>query len=534
MRDRSRHRTKAEPMPSSYLSATRHDADLNTLAGPGAGGAGETVDLLVVGGGVTGTGVALDAASRGLSVALVERHDLAAGTSRWSSKLVHGGLRYLARGELGIAHESARERHLLLTRIAPHLVRPLPFVYLVDDALSRTKAAYYRFGLAVADGLRTAAGTSRALLPNARAISLGEARRLTPALAGRGRGAWLQWDGQLYDDAALVVALARTAAAYGTRILTRCAATSVDGGGADVRDERTGAGLRIAARQVVVATGVWTPELAPGVTVRPSRGTHLLVRASALGYPRAGLTVFDPDGEHYVMALPRPDGLVLVGLTDDPLDDAPSETPGPGTGDVDYLLRALSRALSRPIGRSDVVGTTVGLRPLLGAADADAKGTAALSRDYALVTDPATGVHALAVGKLTTYRHMAADAVDRVARALGRDETCRTDALPLVGAAPRSPLGVPGVPTRLVRRYGVEAADVWALAGQDPALAEPVADGVPTLGVELAWELSAEGALDADDLLDRRTRVGLVPAWREAALPAAERLLAGSSAQACA
>lgn len=510
---------------SASLNAARRAADLEALA------AGERVDVLVVGGGITGAGVALDAASRGLSVALVERGDLAAGTSRWSSKLAHGGLRYLAQGQPGIAWESAHERAILL-RAAPHLVSPLPMLVPLTPALPGPVAAGTMGVLRAGDAMRRLAGTPRHRLPNARRIDVPEARGLVPALSADGlRGAIMSWDGQLADDAALVVAVARTAAAHGARIVTYARALALRGDGADVRDERTGGELRIRARHVVNATGVWAGSLAGGIRLRPSRGSHLLLPAALLGRPRAALNVpLDGSRSRFVFAVPRHDGLVLVGITDvpvlGPIPDVPEVTEEEERG----LLRTISDALEAPVGPSDVVGRFAGLRPLLDGGSGE--GTADLSRRHAVIEDPDTRVVTVVGGKLTTYRRMAQDAVDAIVRRPGvAAGPCRTQRLPLVGALPSS--GARGVPERLFRRYGAEAAAVLALAAGRPELALPLAGEVEVTGAELRFGLEHEGALTVDDLLDRRTRIGLVPAWRAAALDAATAI-AGEALQAAA
>jgi glycerol-3-phosphate dehydrogenase len=496
-----------------HLTAMRRARDLDDLAT-------QTVDVLVVGGGVTGCGIALDAASRGLSVALVEKADLAHGTSRWSSKLVHGGLRYLATGDVALALESARERGVLLCSTAPHLVRPLPMVIPLSDAVSRRDARLMDAGHRVGDGLRRLAGTRRASLPAPRRLGIAETSRLLPAVRrGDLRGGLLNWDGQLEDDARLVVALARTAASYGARILTYARAVSVDAGGAHVVDERSGAGLRLSAQAVVNATGAWADTLAPETRLRPSKGVHVVLPSAVLGHPTAAMTVPVPgQPNRYVFALPHADGIVHVGLTDDPLDGPLPEVPHAEEGEIAFLLDTLSAGLERPLTRADVVGSFAGVRPLLAAAEGR---TADLSRRHAVVRGD-DGVWTVLGGKLTTYRRMAQDAVDALAPALGSTSACRTSSLPLVGAVGR----VPGdVPARLVRRYGSEAADVAALAAGDRRLLEPVAPEVPVLGVELRWGVVAEGALTAADLLERRTRVSLVDAWYDAAQPAAEAAL---------
>ena len=494
------------------LNAERRAAELERLA------AGEVVDVVVVGGGITGAGVALDAASRGLSVALLERRDLAHGTSRWSSKLVHGGLRYLAQGDVGIAWESAVERSTLLRRVAPHLLRPLPYVYPLDDSVDRAAAAKLRLGLRLGDGLRSGARTSRRALPPARRVSAHEALRLAPALRAAGlRGALLSWDCQLEDDARLVVAVARTAALHGARVITYAEVEGLRDDGVDAVDGLTGARFAVRARHVVVAVGVWTSGLTDAVRLRPSRGSHLLVRAERLGHPRAVVNVRVP-GERgrWVFAIPRSDGLVAIGLTDVPAPGEPADEPLPSAAEEAELLHVASAALAVPLSPADVCGRYAGLRPLAAGDGA----TADLSRRHAIVEDPASGALAVVGGKLTTYRRMAEDAVDRLT-----DRPCRTARLPLVGAAAPSALRSVAAPERLVRRYGTEAPAVVALADGRPELLEPLGEGVPVSGAELLWGTRHELALTASDLADRRTRAGLVPEWRDVVMAAAERIV---------
>jgi glycerol-3-phosphate dehydrogenase len=490
----------------TYLTAERRERELAALA-EGA------VDVLVIGGGVTGAGVALDAATRGLSAALVERRDLATGTSRWSSKLVHGGVRYLASGQVGVAWESARERAILAGRTAPHLVRALPWLTPFTPDLSRFDAAGSTGVLKIADALRAAARHTTPALGRSRRVSPDEALMWAPGLARRGlRGGLLSWDCQLEDDARLVVALARTAAAHGARIVTYASALSLDRGGADVRDELTGAQLRVDARHVINAAGVWAGGLQASVALRPSRGSHLLVRAERLGSPRAAVSVPLPGshGRRFAFAVPRADGLVLVGLTDEPHVAPPSDAPAVTPAEEQALLASLESAFELPLTVADVVGRYAGLRPLVAGSAAR---TADLSRRHALVEDPDTGVLAVVGGKLTTYRRMAQDAVDHIAARPGVSAgRCRTANLPLVGAGPLRT----GAPDLLLRRYGAEAADVAALAEGDMTLLEPVAPGVPVLGVELLWAVRAEGALTVEDVVERRTRAGLVPEWADA------------------
>jgi glycerol-3-phosphate dehydrogenase len=491
------------------LDGTRRRRDLADMRG------GEPTDVLVVGGGITGAGVALDAAFRGLSVVLVERGDLASGTSRWSSKLAQGGLRYIAAGQLGVAWESAVERNRLFRHIAPHLVQPMTFVIPSPPAVRQRERLVGRIGMGIADTLRAASRTP-SVLPATRWVDGDHMRSMLPTLQPR-REAALHVDGSLEDDARLVVGIARTAASYGATILTHCRAESVHAHGANVVDTLTGASMQVAARCVVVAAGVWSGGLVPDVPLQPSKGAHLLLRAEALGSPAAAFNILVPGSRNrYVFAVPRPDGTVQVGLTDDAVDTIEDE-PQATAQDERFLLETLSSGLSRAVTPEDVVGRFAGLRPLLGGADNS--NPADLSRRHALLDRD--GVLVLVGGKLTTYRAMAEDAVDRVTRNLGTGGPCVTRTLPLVGAT--DVRSASELPARLVRRFGAEAAEV---AGCGPL--EPVAAGVPALKCEVGWALAAEGAITAADV-ERRLRLDLVPAWQDAARGYVEELVSRAS-----
>jgi glycerol-3-phosphate dehydrogenase len=501
-------------LPGS-LSATRRERALAELSG-------SSVDVVVVGGGVTGTGVALDAASRGLSVVLLERADLAAGTSRWSSKLVHGGLRYLAHGEIGLARESARERAVLMGSTAPHLVRPLPF--LVPDVAGRNVTALAAAGGRAADLIRRSVPGGRGSLPPTRRVAPAEVSRLVPGVRA-GRGGVVFWDGQLVDDARLVVALARTAAAHGAQIVTGASVDAVDG--ADVHlDLDNGEALTLRAGVVVNAAGVWSQRLAPGIRLVPSRGSHLVVRGERLGSPTAALTVPLPGSRsRYVFALPQADGLVYLGLTDEPVSGpVPDDDPVPSDDEVRQLLDTVNQVLAAPLSADDLVGAYAGLRPLVlpeSAGTGPGNATADLSRKHLLRWDGS--VLSVVGGKLTTYRAMAEETVDAVVARLGRGSSrSRTRRLPLVGAAPRAVLDRVEAPARLVARYGTEAPEVVALGS------EQVVEGRAETVGELRFAVRHEGARSVADLLDRRTRMGLVPADRARAVPVAERVLAES------
>ena len=410
---------------------------------PGLAGAPTEVDLVVIGLGITGTGVALDAVTRGLSVLAVDAHDLAFGTSRWSSKLVHGGLRYLAAGQVGVAHESAVERGLLMEVTAPHLTHAIPTLMPFSSSVPGHQAGAARAATWAGDLLRRSARTSRQTLPRPRHLSGTEALELAPSLRRQGlRGAMLGWDGQLEDDARLVTTVARTAAAHGAHVRTRARVLSATGTSVQLRDEVTGATHTVTARTVVNATGVWAGDLVDEVRLRPSRGTHLVLRAETL--PGLRVVVYAPipgTFNRFVLVLPQPDGTIYVGLTDEPADGPVPDVPQPTEPEIGFLLDVVAAAFEHPIHRTDVVGAFAGLRPLL---DAGPGETADLSRRHATLVSR-TGVVTIVGGKLTTYRRMAEDAVDAAVASSDLDAgPCRTRTLPLLGAADRVDSGRAG------------------------------------------------------------------------------------------
>ena len=496
----------------------------------GTAGLAPSYDVVVIGLGVTGAGAALDAASRGLSVLAVDAHDLAFGTSRWSSKLVHGGLRYLAHGQVAVARESAVERGILMETTAPHLTHPLPMLLPLTSSVSAPQAALARGALVAGDLLRRSARTARETLPRPRRISATETLALAPGLRRAGlRGGLLSWDGQLEDDARLVTTIARTAAAAGAVVRTRARVVSATRSRVVLRDELTGGEALVATRGVVNATGVWAGALDPDVSLRPSRGTHAVLRADILPGLRTAVTAPVPgSSSRFVLVLPQPDGTVYVGLTDEPVDGPAPDVPEPTEPELGFLLDVVSASFAHDVRRTGVVGAYAGLRPLL---DTGEGSTADLSRRHAVLTS-STGVVTVVGGKLTTYRRMAEDALDRVVEESGLDaDPCRTRTLPLSGATSRHELAASEEHPRLVRRFGADAALVLAVAREatglsDDELLSPVADGVPVTLAELVFGVTHEGAIDVGDLLDRRTRVGLVRADRERAVPAARRVLA--------
>jgi glycerol-3-phosphate dehydrogenase len=507
---------------TTALNAMRRTADLNALAD------GEALDVVVIGGGITGVGIALDAASRGLRVALVEKHDLAFGTSRWSSKLVHGGLRYLATCNVGIARRSAVERGILMTHNAPHLVHAMPQLVPLLPSMSHPKRALVRAGFVAGDALRTLAGTSSSTLPRSRRVPAQRVVEMAPTVRRDGLdGGLLAYDGQLIDDARLVTAVARTAAQHGARILTYVAASEATGTSVRLTDQRTGQSFDVSAGAVINAAGVWAGEIADSLRLRPSRGTHLVFDASTFGNPTAALTIPIP-GElnRFVFAMPEQLGRVYLGITDEAAPGAIPDVPEPSDQEITFLLDTVNTALGTALRDTDVVGAYAGLRPLI---DRGEGRTADVSREHAVIESP-SGVISVIGGKLTEYRFMAQDVLDKaVSLRHLHAASCRTRNLPLIGA-PSNPGAGAGsraeLPASLVARYGAEAPNVLATATCERPT-EPVAEGIDVTRAEFEYAVTHECALDVDDILDRRTRIGLVSRDRERVVAVAGEFLAG-------
>ena len=510
------------------LSPERRAADLSRLAE-------DEFDVLVVGGGVTGVGTALDAASRGLKVALIEANDLASGTSSRSSKLIHGGLRYLEQLEFHLVHEALRERGLLATRLAPHLVRPVPFLIPLPGDSGWRRAwnrLYYGAGVALYDAFAAGMqGGSGRGMPIHRHLTQRGARQLFPSLKlGAVVGAIQYYDGQV-DDARLVIALARTAASLGAAVVTRVRATGLTRHAREVTGvlatDETGREFPIRARTVIAATGVWSdditsllPDVRPGLRVRASKGIHIVVPRSAITGD-VGLILRTASSVLFVIPW---GGHWLIGTTDtDWMLDR--EHPAASAHDIDYLLSEVNKVLERPLTTKDIEGVYAGLRPLL---SGEQEPTSALSREHAVV-EPMLGLFLVAGGKLTTYRVMAADVVDKAARRLPSDGVppSTTDRLPLLGAdgypemwrrraelarahklADGSWLSL-GAVEHLLERYGTLTPELLRLIDADPALGVPLEGAPEYLAVEVAYAAAAEGALHLDDVLARRTRISI-------------------------
>ncbi|MDQ0376041.1 glycerol-3-phosphate dehydrogenase [Amycolatopsis thermophila] len=496
-------------MPQPLSPAYRGDA-LRRLAN-------EEFDVLVVGGGVTGAGAALDAASRGLSVALVEARDLAAGTSSRSSKLIHGGLRYLEQLDFKLVREALRERALLLRTLAPHLVRPVKFLVPLKHRV--WERGYIGAGVTLYDTL----GGARAL-PRHRHLSRRRAFEVAPGLAEDALiGAIQYYDAQV-DDARHTMMIARTAADQGAAVVTRVRVTSLarDGErvtGATVVDRESGAEITVRARSVISATGVWSDDIAEAAGipapfhVRASKGIHLVVPRAKIDLDTGlilrtekSVLFVIPWGPHWI-----------VGTTDTEWD-LDREHPAASRADVDYVLDHVNAVLREPLTHDDIEGVYAGLRPLLAA---KATATTKLSREHA-VAHPVPGLVVVAGGKYTTYRVMAADAVDAAMSDVDRPAPPSwTDRLPIVGArgyekayagrhelARRAGLPVSRI-EHLLGRYGTAVDEVLALTAQQPELAGEIPGAPEYLKAEAVYAVTHEGALHLEDVLTRRTRISI-------------------------
>jgi glycerol-3-phosphate dehydrogenase len=505
---------------TGVLDARERDEAIRALAaGP--------LDVLVIGGGITGAGAALDAASRGLRVGLVESRDLAAGTSSRSSKLIHGGLRYLEQGDFKLVREALRERDLLVSRLAPHLVRPVPFLYpLYKKVVERP---YVGAGLVIYDAME---GVKRPV-PHHRHLTTRGALRRAPALRpDRLAGAMVYYDAQV-DDARYTVTVARTAARYGANVVTRAAAVSLlrDGSrvtGASVRDEESGRVFDVRASRVIVCAGVWSDlvhqasGVRAGYQVRMSKGVHLVMPRSAID---ADTGMIVRTSKSVLFFIPW-DTRWIVGTTDTEWTGDRAE-PAATAEDVDYILGEANRVLARPLTRGDVIAVYAGLRPLVAEPPAGRhpvgedgeKPTTKLSREH-VVDAPLPGLVSIAGGKFTTYRLMARDVVDAATADLpGQVPPSVTallsllgaDGLPAVRASARRLADDYGVPAavveHLIGRYGSLAAEVLEEIRVDRTLGQPLLDGFPYLRAEVAYAVSHEGALHVEDVLARRVRL---------------------------
>jgi glycerol-3-phosphate dehydrogenase len=516
---------------------------------------GEPFDLVVIGGGITGAGVALDAASRGYSVALVERDDYAIGTSSRSSKMVHGGLRYLQNFDLGLVREALLERQLMV-QLAPHLVYPTPFLVptLGEAKRSRTLGiglnmydamATTRVGMSRRERAERAAGDDYWSPDRHRTIDAAELAELVPALADREpREAYMFYDCQT-DDVRLVLTILGEAERYGAVFVNRAEVTGLldrDGQACGVAcvDAETGEAFSVEADNVVNATGVWADRIRPEEIydeeevprIAPSRGTHVTVSLDKLAVTRAACVV--PAGEgRTIFALPWY-GRALIGTTDEDYDGDISHVH-PGADDIEYLLDAVNSFFGVDISTADLTGAYAGVRPLI--STGDPRKSVDISRKAELY-ETSSGMLTITGGKLTTWRRMAKQVVDRMVEREGRVAPCRTDDIPLGMAASEHELGPPeglteadlppGYRELLAFRYGHAARNVLRVAGERPELASPIVEGQPDMLAEVVVAARLEQARSVADVLLRRTRLGLLaaPQLRRAAdvAPVAEVL----------
>jgi glycerol-3-phosphate dehydrogenase len=482
------------------------------------------LDILVVGGGVVGAGSALDAVTRGLTTAIVEARDWASGTSSRSSKLIHGGLRYLEMLDFGLVREALRERGLLLDRIAPHLVKPVPFLYPLRHRV--WERAYAGTGVALYDAMAFTSGTSHGLHHH-RHLTRGQALREAPCLRKDAlTGAIQYWDAQM-DDARFTMTVVRTAASFGALAANRMRVTGFlrQGErvtGARVTDLETGEELEVRARQVINATGVWTDDT-QGLAdtrgqfhVRASKGIHLVVPRDRLP-SSTGLILRTEKSVLFVIPWGRH---WIIGTTDTDWNLAKAH-PAASAQDIDYLLEHVNSVLNSPLTREDVEGVYAGLRPLL---SGEEESTSKLSREH-VVGHPVPGLVVVAGGKFTTYRVMAADAVDEAARTMDAriPDSCTAE-LPLAGADGYRPLwnqrralaATAGIHVarveHLLNRYGACVHELLDMLRADPSLGRPLPGADDYLAVEARYAVTHEGALHLEDVLTRRTRIS-IEAW---------------------
>jgi glycerol-3-phosphate dehydrogenase len=499
-------------MRSGSLSPTARQSALEAMS------AADELDVVVIGGGVVGAGAALDAVTRGLSTGLVEMRDWASGTSSRSSKLIHGGLRYLEMLDFGLVREALRERGLLLQRLAPHLVRPVKFLYPLQHRY--WERFYAGAGVALYDAMASAGGHRG--MPRHRHLTRRMALREAPALKRDSMVGALQYYDAQVDDARHTMFLVRTAAAYGAHVASRARVIGFlrEGErvtGIKVRDLEHDRVYEVRARQVINATGVWTDETQGMMgergqfKVRASKGIHLVVPRDRI-QSRTGLILRTAKSVLFVIPWGRH---WLIGTTDTDweLDKA---HPAASSTDIDYLLDEVNKVLITPLTRGDVEGVYAGLRPLL---SGESESTSKLSREHTVVS-PVPGLVVVAGGKYTTYRVMAKDAVDTAVHGLGGSvpRSC-TERVPLLGAegftalwnqrralATDTGLHVARV-EHLLRRYGSLVDEVLDLIRADKTLGEPLEGAEDYLRAEISYAASHEGARHLEDVLTRRTRI---------------------------
>ncbi len=484
----------------------------------------ERVDVLVIGGGVTGAGIALDAASRGLSTAIIDAQDWASGTSSRSSRLVHGGLRYLYNLDFKLVAEALKERGRLLTTIAPHLVEAQPFLWPLKTPV--IERAYSAVGVGLYDALSRIGSGGRKTVPLQRHLTKAGALRRFPEIKQDALVGAIEFYDARVDDARLVITLVRTAVKYGAAAASRVRVTEIlkdqAGRATGVKgiDLESGDELVIHAERIINATGVWTEQTqdlaggSGGLKVLASKGIHIVIPRDRL---KATSGMFLRTEKSVLFIIPWQHYWV-IGTTDTAWHEQ-LEHPVPTSADIDYVLEHANEVLAEPLTRDDIIGTYAGLRPLLQPKVLDESKSTKVSREHT-VTEVIPGMVAIAGGKLTTYRVMAEDAVDfALGAARAKAQPSVTASLPLLGAdgfaaaanqARKLGLGYGFDEPRiqhLVRRYGSELPELFAAIDQDPSLATPLAAAPQFLRAEVHRACATEGALHLEDILIARVRL---------------------------
>lgn len=520
----------------SHLTAASRTAALEAMTDDAG------VDILVIGGGVTGAGIALDAATRGLRTAIVDAGDWAMGTSAWSSKLVHGGLRYLYNLDFKLVSEALKERGLLLERTAPHLVKAQPFLWPLK--LPLIERAYSAVGIGMYDTLAFAGAGGRKTVPAQQHFTKSGTKKVFPGIKDSAFSGAIQFYDARVDDARLVIDLVRTAAGYGALAATRTKVTGVEKDasgrvtGAKILDLETGTEKTVKAKHIINATGVWTEETEAlanqdaGLKVLASKGVHITVPRDRI---KATSGIFTKTEKSVLFIIPW-QRYWIIGTTDTPYTQQDRLNPVATRADIDYVLMQANKLIADELTHDDVISTFAGLRPLLQPVlkDGSDKSSTKVSREHT-VTQIAPGMSAIAGGKLTTYRVMAEDAVDFALGERAKTLPSVTERIKLVGAEGYEVLasraealaaenGWDAARTEhLLERYGAELTDIIAQIEKDPSLGVPLAAAPQFLRADVLQAVRAEGALHLEDVLIRRVRLDLEA--KDRGLAAAEEII---------
>ncbi|MCM3510171.1 glycerol-3-phosphate dehydrogenase/oxidase [Rothia sp. P100] len=520
----------------SHLTAASRTAALEAMTDDAG------VDILVIGGGVTGAGIALDAATRGLRTAIVDAGDWAMGTSAWSSKLVHGGLRYLYNLDFKLVSEALKERGLLLERTAPHLVKAQPFLWPLK--LPLIERAYSAVGIGMYDTLAFAGAGGRKTVPTQQHFTKSGTKKVFPGIKDSAFSGAIQFYDARVDDARLVIDLVRTAAGYGALAATRTKVTGVEKDasgrviGAKILDLETGTEKTVKAKHIINATGVWTEETEAlanqdaGLKVLASKGVHITVPRDRI---KATSGIFTKTEKSVLFIIPW-QRYWIIGTTDTPYTQQDRLNPVATRADIDYVLMQANKLIADELTHDDVISTFAGLRPLLQPVlkDGSDKSSTKVSREHT-VTQIAPGMSAIAGGKLTTYRVMAEDAVDFALGERAKTLPSVTERIKLVGAEGYEVLasraealaaenGWDTARTEhLLERYGAELTDIIAQIEKDPSLGVPLAAAPQFLRADVLQAVRAEGALHLEDVLIRRVRLDLEA--KDRGLAAAEEII---------